>query len=186
VSGGIPASPSTPLVDLSDEKDVDSSKRERVDTADKGMSLPVDGIPLHSEEGVCLFPNVWSKPECYGPNTVLYPSDQELRVIQDLGAAGRSRAMIEGIIVAMKALQVAAVLNSTSIEGEVKVDLLRKERDDLQSKVSQMEEDAVKSKKDLDSRIAALEKQVDAQSSLEREVEAKTKLAEEDKSLEDF
>jgi len=53
--------------------------------------------------------------------------DHELQVIHDLGPAGRSKGITEGVIATMKALEVATVLNNASIEGEIRVNALSKE-----------------------------------------------------------
>ena len=132
-------------------------------------------------------PNVWSEPDRYWPSTTLGLSDPEWKVIQNLETAGQSRAMTEGIIVAMKALEIAVVVNNASTEGEVMAKVLRKERDTLLAKIAKMEETAIKAKKEFDRRIGELEERVvEAQKALALETEAKVKLAEENKSLEDF
>lgn len=65
-----------------------------------------------------------------------------------MGTAGRSKAMTEGIIVAMKALTVAMVVNNSSNEGQVMTEALGKERETLLAKVSQLGEDTVMAKKE--------------------------------------
>lgn len=132
---------------------------------------------------------MWSDPDRYGPHLTLCLSDPELKVTQDLGTAGRSRAMTEGIIDAMKALEIAVVVNNTSIEGEVKADVLGKERDTLAAKMTKLEEGFATSKTVVEGKdccIILLEKQVaDAQSALEQVVKAQNKLYGEKKALEE-
>lgn len=65
-------------------------------------------------------------------------NDLDLRVIRDLGTIGRSKAMTKGIIVAMKALTVAMVVNNSSNEGQVMAEALGKERETLLAMVSQL------------------------------------------------
>jgi hypothetical protein len=45
--------------------------------------------------------------------------DPELKIIQDLGPIGRNKAITDGVIATMKALEVAAALNNASLESEV-------------------------------------------------------------------
>jgi len=95
-----PGTSSSSVVDLSGEdlavKGVtESSKRRRVDVADKGTKLPVDVFPLRFEGELFPYPNVWSEPDRYGSATSFSLSDPELKVIHDLGTAGQSRAMTE-------------------------------------------------------------------------------------------
>jgi hypothetical protein len=62
--------------------------------------------------------------------------DPELRIIQDLGPAGRSKAITDGFIATMKALEVATALNNPSLESEIRVNALAQERDALTAKVA--------------------------------------------------
>lgn len=65
------------------------------------------------------------------------------------------------IIAAMKTLEIAVVLNNSSTEGVVQMDVLVKERDSVAAKVTKMEADLAGSKivvEDRDCRIASLEK----------------------------
>jgi len=166
IAGATGGTPSTPVVDLSGEEHVgggamESSKRKRMETSDKGVSSPVCVVLLRFKGDLFPLPNVWSEPDRYGPATTFYLSDLELKVIQDLGTAGWSRAMTEGIIAALKALKIAVVVNNSSTEGEVMTEVLGKERDILLAKVSKMEEDATKANKDSDARVVELKKQLE-------------------------
>jgi hypothetical protein len=67
--------------------------------------------------------------------------DPELKIIQDLGPAGRRKAIIDGVIATMKALEFAAALNNASLDSEVRVDALVQERDALTAKLAALEED---------------------------------------------
>jgi len=130
VAGEILGSPSTLVLDLSgddcaEERVTKSSKRKRVESVGKGEGSPLNVITLHSGENDLLsLPNVWPEPKLYGPSTTFCLSDPELKVIQDLGTAGRSRAMTDGIIGAMKALKIAVVVNNASKEGQVMAEVL--------------------------------------------------------------
>ena len=61
--------------------------------------------------------------------------DHELRIIQDLGPAGQSKAITNGVIATMKALEVIAALDNASLESEIRVNALAQERDALAAKV---------------------------------------------------
>ena len=97
--------------------------------------------------------------------------DHELRVIHDLGPAGRSKTIIEGVIATMKALEVATVLNKASLEGKIRVNALSKERDALVAQVSQLEGDVADKRsvaKECCCQVAIVEKKlVDARAALE-------------------
>ncbi|KEH17193.1 hypothetical protein MTR_0034s0130 [Medicago truncatula] len=86
-------------------------------------------------------PRVWSEPDQCGPYSTLFLDDSELRIIQDLGPPGRSKAIADGAIATMKALEVAAALNNVSLENEIRVNALAQERDALTAKVAAIEED---------------------------------------------
>ena len=61
-------------------------------------------------------------------------------MINDLGVAGRIQAMTEGIIGAMKALEISVVLNNSSTEGMVRVDAVAKERDEALAKKEKLDD----------------------------------------------
>jgi len=85
----------------------------------------------------------------------------------------------------MKALEIAAVLNNTSTTGQVMAEVLGNELETLLAKVSKLEEEAAKAKKESDGQIAKFRERLgDAQKYLKKEVETREKLAEENKSLE--
>lgn len=120
--GATSSVPSTLVVNPSREEPsgkgkVESSKRKRVDDAGKGVSSPVHAIPLRFEGDLLPLLGLWVEPDCYGPDTSFCLNDLDLRVIRDLGTIGRSKAMTEGIIAAMKSLAVAVVVNNSSTEG---------------------------------------------------------------------
>ena len=62
--------------------------------------------------------------------------DPELRIIHDLGPAGRSKAITDGVIATVKALEVATALNNVSLENEIWVNALGQEKDALTAKVA--------------------------------------------------
>jgi len=145
IVGSGPGSTSGPVVDLeegdrSEERVQEHVKRRRVETPSKDPATPIKDTPLHSESGDFIhLPKVWSEPDRCGPHATIFLDDPELRVIHDLGPAGRSKAITEGVIATMKALEVATVLNNASLEGEIRVNALSKERDALAAKVSDLE-----------------------------------------------
>jgi hypothetical protein len=147
IAGSAPGSSSGPVVDLegeepSEELVHDSAKRQRVRTSSEDSITPIKVVPVHSEKGDFLqLPRVWSEPELCGPQSTLFLDDPELKIIQDLGPAGQSKAITDGVISTTKALKVAAALNNASLEGEVRVDALVRERYALTAKVAALEED---------------------------------------------
>ena len=130
MAGSGPGSTSSPMVDLeqgglSDERAQEPVKIRRVENPSKEPVTPIKATPLRSESGdVLQLPKVWSEPDRCGPNATLFLDDLELRVIHDLGPAGRSKAIIEGVIATMKALEVATPLNNASLKSEVQVNAL--------------------------------------------------------------
>jgi len=62
--------------------------------------------------------------DCCGPNVTLFLDDPELQVIHDLGPVGRSKAITEGVIATMTALEVATALNNASLKSEIRVNTL--------------------------------------------------------------
>jgi len=169
MTGSGPDSTSSLVVDLeeegrSDEKVHESVKRQRVETPSKKPATPIKATPLRSESGDFLqLPKVWSEPDRCGPNATLFLDDPELRVIHDLGPAGRSKTITEGVIATMKALEVATTLNNASLENEIRVSALGHERDALTTKVAALEKDA-RSKRSVaeerDRQFAAMEEQL--------------------------
>jgi len=111
-------------------------------------------VILLGEGELFELPNVWSKPDRFGPQSSMLLSDPELKVIHDLGVAGRSQVMTEGIIGAMKALEIAVVLNNSSTEGMVRTDEVAKERDKVLAKKEKLDKELA----DVKSKFATLEK----------------------------
>ena len=105
--GSGPGSTSSPMVDLeeggrSDERVHKPMKKQRVETPSKEPVTPIKATPLRSKSGDFLqLPKVWSEPDRCGPNATLFLDDPELRVILDIGPAGQSKAMTEGVIATM-------------------------------------------------------------------------------------
>jgi chromosome segregation ATPase len=115
--------------------------------------------------------------------------DLELKIIQDLGPAGRSKEITDGVIATMKALEVAAALNNASLESEVRADALAQEKDALTAKVTTLEEEA-RSKRSVseerDHQFAVMETRLaEARIALEQTADSSRKLAEEKVSLEE-
>jgi len=195
LAGASPGSSSRPMVDLEgedrpEERVHEPAKRKRVETLTREPVTPIKVVPIRTEDGdLFQLPRVWFEPDRCGSHSTLFLDDPELKVIQDLATAGRSKAITEGVIAAMKALEIAAVLNNASMEGEVWAEVLAKEKDALFAKVSQLESDVVVARsvaKEHESHLAMLEKQVvDARTTLDQAVKASHKLAEEKKALEE-
>jgi len=88
----------------------------------------------------------------------------------------------------MKALEVATVLKYASLEGEIRVNALSKERDTLAAKVSELKGEVAGKRSVAEERagqVAVVEKQLeDARTALEVATESSRKLAEEKVALE--
>jgi len=140
--GASPGSTSHPVMDLGEEDAPKESmqepaKRKRVETPTQEPVTPIKAVLVHTKSGELFqLSRVWSEPDRCGSQSSLFLAYAELKVIQDLGPAGRSKVITEGVIDVMKALEVATVLNNASMKGEVRVDVLKKERDALVAKVS--------------------------------------------------
>jgi hypothetical protein len=82
-------------------------KRRRTAALDKGKQVQVQdvapsrGIPP-ADEGLFQLPKVWSQSDRFSPQASLYLGDSELKAIRDLGTAGRTRAVTEGVVGAMR------------------------------------------------------------------------------------
>ena len=125
---------------------------------------PIKATPLRSESGDFLqLPKVWYEPDRCGSNATLFLDHPKLRVIHDLGPAGRNKAITEGVVATMKALEVATALTNASLKSEIRVNALGQERDALTAKVAALEEEA-RSKRSIteerDRQFTAIEKQL--------------------------
>lgn len=96
-------SSSQQVVEVADDDNMEveasnSLKGNRVEPVDKGKNVPVKVVPLRSEgEDLLQLLNVRSDPDRYGPHSTICRSDLKLKVIQDLGTAGRGKtAMTKG------------------------------------------------------------------------------------------
>jgi len=174
----------------SDERVQEPVKKRRVETPSKEPVTSIKATTLCSESGDFLqLPKVWSEPDLCGPNATLFLDYPELHLIHDLGPAGQSKAIIEGVIATMKALEVATTLNNASLENEIQVNALGQEKDALTAKVAALEEDA-RSKRSVaeerDCQFAAMEEQLaKVRASLGQAADFCRKLAEEKASLEE-
>lgn len=193
-SSGVGA-PSDAVVDLeredpAEELEQEVVKRRKAGTPSKQPVTPIRAVPVRSERGDLLqLPRVWSEPDQCGPHSTIFLDDSELRIIQDLGPAGRSKAIADGAIAAMKALEVAATLNNVSLDYEVRANALAQEKDALTAKVVALEEDQ-KSKRSVaeerDRQLASLKGQLaEARVALEKAAGSSKKLAKEKASLEE-
>ena len=77
-------------------------------------------------------------------------------MINDLGVAGRNQAMTKGIIGAMKALEIVAVLNNSSTEGMIRANAMVKERDEVVAKKEKLD----KKLADMKAELATVEKRL--------------------------
>jgi hypothetical protein len=151
----------------------DSAKKQRVRMPSEDLLTPIKAVLVRSKSGDFLqLLKVWSEPELCGPQSTLFLDDPELKIIQDLGPAGRSKAITDRVIATMKALEVAAALNNASLESEVRVDALVQEMDALTARVAALEEDQ-RSKRSVadehDRQLASLKEQLSgAQVALEQ------------------
>jgi len=136
-----------PVRDDPTEEEEMPLKRKRSAPSDKGKRVQTAPSSTPISEGKLIeLPNVWLKPDKFGPQSTLILGDRELKMITDLGVAGKSEAMTEGIIGAMKALEIVVVLNNSSTEGMICADAMAKERDE-----------AVAEKEKLDKKLAGVE-----------------------------
>jgi hypothetical protein len=147
IAGSGSGSTPGPLVDLEGEEPPEelvqeSAKRQRVRVPSEDPITPIKAVPVHSEKGdFLLLPKVWSEPELCGPQSTLFLDDPELKIIQDLGPAGQIKAITDGVIATIKALEVAVAMNNASLESEVRADALARERDALSARVAALVED---------------------------------------------
>jgi len=130
---------------------------------------------------------VWSESNRFGPQASICLSDSKLKVIRDLGVVGQSRAMTDGVVSAMRALEVAVYMNNSSIEEVVRSDALTRERIEMAKNMAEMEAELVAAKavnSEKDNMIAFLEKKSDLASRYSDELrEARAQLAAEKKAL---
>ncbi|RHN60179.1 hypothetical protein MtrunA17_Chr4g0022711 [Medicago truncatula] len=113
--------------ELEEEEEV-PLKRKRIAALDNGKQVqtqvvvPSKGVPP-TGESLFQLPKVWSQSDRFGSQSSLYLGDSELKGIRDLGPAGRSREVTEGVVGAMRALEVVVFLNNSSMEEVVRSDM---------------------------------------------------------------
>jgi len=97
--------------DPKEEEDV-PLKRKRISSVDKGKQVQTQtqtpAFPRGTSsvgDGLFQLPQVWSESGSFGSQASLYLSDPKMKVIRDLGVAGQTRAVIEGVISGMKAFE---------------------------------------------------------------------------------
>jgi len=168
-------------------------KRKRISSVDKGKQVqtqthvPSCGAPLGGA-GLFQLPQVWSESESFGSKASLFLKNPELKAIHDLGIAGRTRAVTEGVVSAMKALKIVVYMNNSSTKEVVRSDALVREKEVMSNRIAELEAklDAsmkVSSKKD--KMLALMEKKVDSAARYYQELkEARLKFAAEKKALE--
>jgi hypothetical protein len=115
----------------------------------------------------------------------LYLGDSELKAIRDLGTAGRARAVTEGVVGAMRALEVAVFLNNSSMEEAVRADTLACEREATTKRIAELEAEVTALKTSASENgklIAFLEEKAEVGSRCRRELtEVRAKFAAEKK-----
>jgi hypothetical protein len=180
--------------EVAEEEEEVPLKRRKVTTLDKGKQVrtqdvvPSGGVPL-ADEGLFQLPKVWSQSGRFGPQASLYLCDSDLKAIRDLGPTGRSRAVIEGVVGAMRALEVAVFLNNSSMEETVRADALVREREETSKRMAALETEVAALRASTvvkEKRIALLEEQAESALRYHRELnEVRARFAVEKKALED-
>jgi hypothetical protein len=132
---------------------------------------------------------VWSQSDRFGPQASLHIGDPELKAIRDLGTAGRTRAVTEGVVGAMRALEVAVFLNNSSMEDAVRADALAREREATTKRIAELEAEVAALKANASENgklIAFMEEKAEVGSRCCRELtEVRAKFAAEKRALED-
>lgn len=132
---------------------------------------------------------MWSESGSFGSQASLYLSDPELKAICDLGVTGRTRAVTDGVIGAVKALEIAVYLNNSSTEEVVHSDALTREREDMAKRMVELEAELAAAKKfalEKDKMFSFLEEKADSATRYYHELkEVRAKFDVEKKALED-
>jgi hypothetical protein len=153
-------------------------KRKRIAALDKGKQVQTQvvvlskGVPPIDE---CMFqlPKVWSQSGRLGPQASLYLGDSQLKAIRDLGTASQSRAVTEGVVGAMRALEVVVFLNNSSMKGAVCSGALARERDETTKKMAELEAKVTSLRagaSDKDKMIAFFEEKAESASRFHRDL----------------
>jgi len=131
---------------------------------------------------------VWSESGSFGSHASLFLSDPKLKVIRDLGMAGRTRVVTEWVISVMKALKFVVYMNNSSTKEVVRSDSLVREKEVMSKRIGDMEAELVASRKvasEKDKMLTFLEKKADSATWCYQELkEAHAKFAAEKKALE--
>jgi len=144
-------------------------KRKQIAPLDKGKQVQTQALVPSKDassaaEGLFQLPKLWSESSRFGSQASLYLSDPDLRAIRDLGVVGRSRAVTDGVVSAMRALEVVVYMNNSSMEEAVRSDALTRERGEMAKKMTDMEAELVAAKKvnlEKDNMIAFLGKKAE-------------------------
>jgi len=119
----------------------------------------------------------------------MYLSDSELKVIRDLGVAGRTRTVTQGVIDATKALEIAVYMNNFSTEEAVRSDALTQQKEEMAKRMAELEAELAAAKKvasEKDKLFASLEEKEDLAARYYHELkEVRAKFVVEKKVLED-
>jgi len=124
--------------DPKEEQDV-PLKRKKICSADKSKQVQTPALPLGTfivGDGLFQLPKVWSESGSFDSQASLILSDPELKVIRDLGVAGRTRAVTKGVISAMKAFEVAVYMNNSSTEEAVSSDALAQDKEVMTKRIT--------------------------------------------------
>jgi len=131
---------------------------------------------------------VWSESGSFGSQDSLYLSDPELKAIRDLGVAGRTRAVTDGVIGAVKALEIVVYMNNSSTKEVVRSDALTREREDMAKRMVELEAELAVAKKsalEKDKMFSFLEEKADFVTRYYHELkEVRAKFVVEKKALE--
>lgn len=169
-------------------------KRKRIGALDMSKQVQTqvvvrykDALPV--DEGLFQVPKVWSRFDYFGPQASLYLGDYELKAIRDLGPVGRSHAVTEGVVCAMRALEVVVFLNNSSTEEAVRSKALARERGETAKKMAKLEAKVIVLKEgtsDKDMMIAFLKEKAESTSRYHNELsEVRAMFTTEKKVLDD-
>jgi len=110
-------------------------------------------------------------------------------VIRDLGVAGRTRAVTDGVISAMEALEVAVYMNNSSTEEVVRSYALAREKEVMAKRIAELEAELTASKRaalEKDKLFVFLEEKANSTTRYYHELkEVRAKFVAEKKALED-
>jgi hypothetical protein len=179
--------------DPMEEKEV-PLKQKKTAPLDKGKHVQVQTLALpwetsSADDGLFQLPKVWFESGGFGSQASLYLSDPELKVIRDLGVASRTRAVTDGVIGAINAMEVSVYMNNSFTEETVRSDALTWEKEVMAKRMAELEAELAAAKKsalEKDKMFAFLEDKADSANRYYHELkEVRAKFDVEKKALED-